>query len=167
MAGIRKRNGKFEVQIRRTGQPRLSRSFIERKDARQWAHQMELEADRHDLPAEIDRKALDVTLGRLHLVVIIVHATDPQSDVAGNTGSNRNAIFGFDVPTRFFFGRFSSLRSWLRSGNFLQAIPAFWNSASALATWLAIFWNATTRCATKVSISQWCSSGWRNERLAN
>jgi hypothetical protein len=65
MATIRKRNGKFEVQIRRTGQPRLSRSFIERKDALQWAHHMELEADRHDLPAVIDRRALNVTLGEL------------------------------------------------------------------------------------------------------
>jgi len=41
MATIRKRKDKVEVQIRRTGQPRLSRSFIERKDAPQWAHQME------------------------------------------------------------------------------------------------------------------------------
>jgi integrase len=65
MATIRKRNGKFEAQVRRTGQPHLSRSFIERKDALQWAHQMELAADRHDLPAVIDRRALSVTLGEL------------------------------------------------------------------------------------------------------
>jgi len=65
MATIRKRNGKFEVQIRRTGQAHLSRTFLDRKDAQQWARQMELAADRHDLPAEVNRKALNVTLGEL------------------------------------------------------------------------------------------------------
>jgi hypothetical protein len=65
MATIRKRNGKFEVQVRRTGQPRVSRTFHEKKDALQWARQMEIAADRHDLPGALDRKALSVTLGAL------------------------------------------------------------------------------------------------------
>ena len=65
MATIRKRKGKYEVQVRRIGQPRVSRSFIERKDALQWARQMELAADRHDLPATVDRKSMSITLGAL------------------------------------------------------------------------------------------------------
>lgn len=65
MATIRKRNGKYEVQVRRIGQPHISRSFIERKDALQWARQMEIAADRHDLPTTVDRKALAVTFGAL------------------------------------------------------------------------------------------------------
>jgi integrase len=65
MATIRKRNGKYEAQVRRTGHPHISRTFIERRDAQQWARQMELAADRHDLPTTVDRKALGVTLGAL------------------------------------------------------------------------------------------------------
>lgn len=65
MATIRKRKGKYEVQVRRIGQPHISRSFIERKDAQQWARLMEIAADRHDLPTTVDRKALAVTLGAL------------------------------------------------------------------------------------------------------
>jgi integrase len=65
MATIRKRNGKYQVQVRRVGHPLISRTFIEHKDARQWARQMELAADRHDLPATVDRKQMAVTLGAL------------------------------------------------------------------------------------------------------
>ena len=57
--------GQFEVQVRRTGQPHISRTFNEKKDAQQWARQMEIAADRYDLPAVIDRKALSITLGEL------------------------------------------------------------------------------------------------------
>lgn len=65
MATIRKRNGKYQAQVRRIGQPQISRTFLEHKDARQWARQMELAADRHDLPATADRKQMAVTLGAL------------------------------------------------------------------------------------------------------
>jgi integrase len=65
MATIRKRHGKYEVQIRRIGQPHISRTFIKRKDAQQWARQMELAADRHDLPTSVDRRKMAVTLGAL------------------------------------------------------------------------------------------------------
>jgi integrase len=65
MATIRKRKGKYEVQIRRTGQTHVSRSFIERKDAKAWARQMEIAADRNDLPTTVDRRKMAVTLGVL------------------------------------------------------------------------------------------------------
>jgi integrase len=64
MATIRRRRGKYEVQIRRSGLPHVSRSFHALTDARTWARQMEVQADRGDLPA--DPKALQkVILGEL------------------------------------------------------------------------------------------------------
>ena len=65
MASIRKRNGKYEVQVRRTGQPRLSRTFHDIKTARQWARETEIAADRNSLETVIDKKSLKITLGEL------------------------------------------------------------------------------------------------------
>jgi len=64
MATIRKRNGRFQVQIRRTGTRHLSRSFLLRKDADAWARQMEVRADRNDLPEDI-RQLKTIFLGDL------------------------------------------------------------------------------------------------------
>ena len=50
MATIRKRGSRFQVQVRRQGQPIQSRTFLQLKDAQAWARQMEVQADRHDLP---------------------------------------------------------------------------------------------------------------------
>jgi hypothetical protein len=48
MASIRRLpSGRWQAQVRRIGQPHISRSFLERKDAQQWARQIELAADRH------------------------------------------------------------------------------------------------------------------------
>jgi hypothetical protein len=64
MATIRKRGTKWQVQIRRVGVRPISRSFNVRKDAEAWARQMEVQADRRDLPS--DPKSLQrVTLGQL------------------------------------------------------------------------------------------------------
>ena len=64
MATIRKRGAKWQVQIRRVGVRAVSRSFHVRKDAEAWARQIEVQADRHDLP--LDPKTLQqVTLGQL------------------------------------------------------------------------------------------------------
>jgi integrase len=52
MASIRLRNGKWQAQIRRQGYPNLSKSFIHKSDATTWARQMEVAADRHDLPVD-------------------------------------------------------------------------------------------------------------------
>jgi integrase len=49
MASIRKRNGKFQVQIRRTGYPTISKSFAQKKDAQEWARLREIELDRDEL----------------------------------------------------------------------------------------------------------------------
>jgi integrase len=63
MATIRKRDRKWQVQVRRNCLF-VSKSFHTQKDAQEWARQMEVKADRRDLPP--DPKALErVTLGEL------------------------------------------------------------------------------------------------------
>lgn len=49
MASIRKRSGKYHVQVRRQGFPTQTKSFLLHKDAKKWAQQKELEADRGEL----------------------------------------------------------------------------------------------------------------------
>jgi hypothetical protein len=48
MASIRKRNGKWQVQIRRKGFKPTSRSFFKKSDALEWARFKEGQADRRD-----------------------------------------------------------------------------------------------------------------------
>lgn len=50
MANIRKRGNKYQVQIRRSGYPLLSRSFTKKSDAEAWARHNESLADRGDIP---------------------------------------------------------------------------------------------------------------------
>ena len=50
MPSIRKRNGKYQAQIRRLGHKTLSRTFTRKKDALEWANEMELHADRYGMP---------------------------------------------------------------------------------------------------------------------
>jgi integrase len=62
MATIRKRNGRWHVQVRRKGSPALTRSFITKADAQTWARKVEAEADRRGLPVGL--KVLDtITVG--------------------------------------------------------------------------------------------------------
>ncbi len=53
MASIRKRNGKYQAQVRRTGYKTLSRTFTHRKDAQEWANETELKADRRGMPENL------------------------------------------------------------------------------------------------------------------
>jgi len=57
MATIRKRNGKWQAQVRRNGSPALSRSFRNKGDAQTWARHLEAEAERYGLPRDL--KVLD------------------------------------------------------------------------------------------------------------
>lgn len=57
MAAIRKRNDRWQVQVRRKGFDPVSRSFLLRTDALEWAREIERQADRHEL--KTCRKALD------------------------------------------------------------------------------------------------------------
>ncbi|AWN54628.1 site-specific integrase [Methylobacterium sp. 17Sr1-1] len=62
MASFRKRQGSWQVQVRRKGAPLVTRTFASKSDAQAWARQIETEADRRGLPT--DRKALDqMTVG--------------------------------------------------------------------------------------------------------
>src|ERR1041384_1823815 len=64
MATIRKFRDKWQVQIRRKGIRAVAKSFHSRKDAKTWARQMEVQADRNELPS--DPKILQrCTLGDL------------------------------------------------------------------------------------------------------
>ncbi len=49
MASIRKRNDKWQVQVRRDGQRPVSKTFISYRDAQLWARQQELRADKQEL----------------------------------------------------------------------------------------------------------------------
>ena len=49
MASIRKRNGRWQVQVRRKGCAPLSRTFTAKSDAVAWSRQMDMEADRSGL----------------------------------------------------------------------------------------------------------------------
>ena len=53
MATIRKRDGKYQVQIRRQSQLPISKTFLQRADAVEWARHMEVKADRGELPAPV------------------------------------------------------------------------------------------------------------------
>lgn len=57
MATLRKRNGKWQVQIRRHGFKPISRTFTSKSDAQTWCRYKEGELDRSDLPS--DPKALE------------------------------------------------------------------------------------------------------------
>lgn len=64
MATFRKRNGKWQVQVRRQGSPIQSRSFLSKADADEWAREMERRHDRQELGP--DRKVLkSITLAEL------------------------------------------------------------------------------------------------------
>jgi integrase len=64
MATIRQRGEKWQVQIRRSGSRAASKSFLRRKDAEAWARQMEIQADRSEMPADT-RSLKAITLGDL------------------------------------------------------------------------------------------------------
>jgi len=64
MPTIRRRRRKYQVQVRHRGLISVSRTFNTLKDAKAWAHQLEVQVDRRDLPA--DPKVLQsTTLGEL------------------------------------------------------------------------------------------------------
>jgi hypothetical protein len=59
MATVRRRGGKFQVQIRRNDSKPLSRSFFKKSDEMKWARSMEVKIDRGELPQS--RKELKLT----------------------------------------------------------------------------------------------------------
>ena len=53
MASIRKRQTKYQVQIRRSEGKSISKSFCHKKDALEWARHMETSLDRAELPTTV------------------------------------------------------------------------------------------------------------------
>ena len=73
MATIRKRDSKWQVQVRRSGHRGISRSFVLRKDAIAWAREMEVRADRSEFPVDTTE------LNRLTLADIVLRYRDTVS----------------------------------------------------------------------------------------
>ena len=43
---IRKRNGRYQVQIRRRGHENISKTFMQKSDAMKWGRSVEIQLDR-------------------------------------------------------------------------------------------------------------------------
>ena len=54
MAYFRKRNGKWKVEIKHRNFPRLSKTFLDKANARKWARDVENRMDRNIYEADID-----------------------------------------------------------------------------------------------------------------
>jgi len=54
MASIRKRHGKWQVQVRRKARASVTRTFEQKADAQLWARKTELELDRRDVRADTE-----------------------------------------------------------------------------------------------------------------
>ena len=54
MASIRKRDTKWHVQIRRAGQPSITKSFVQKSLATEWARQTEADLDRTRFMLNLD-----------------------------------------------------------------------------------------------------------------
>ena len=52
MATLRNRNGKWHAQVRRTGYPPRTRSFMSKADAQKWARRIEAELDAAVIPCD-------------------------------------------------------------------------------------------------------------------
>ena len=79
MASISQRAGKWRVRIIRTGHPVLTKTFITRRDAEQWARLTESELERglYVCPAEAQRTTLGVALDRYKREVSIHKKSHP------------------------------------------------------------------------------------------
>ena len=59
MATLRNRNGKWHVQVRRTGHATRTRSFLSKTEAHRWARRVEAELDAAVIP--FDPRVLEQT----------------------------------------------------------------------------------------------------------
>ena len=61
MACIRKRDTKWHVQIRRAGQPSITRTFIKKSLASEWARRTETDLDNNGFIAERTQLLKNIT----------------------------------------------------------------------------------------------------------
>lgn len=74
MASVRKRNNRWEVRIRRTGQPTQTKTFTLKSDAQQWAREAEIALEKGDLLQK--PKVSPITLkeaAKRYLVEVAIH----------------------------------------------------------------------------------------------
>ena len=74
MATIRKRNGKYQVQVRRQGCAPISKTFLKLDDAKAWARLTEVEADQVGLPVDprvLAKTTVAMTLERYRDEIVI------------------------------------------------------------------------------------------------
>ena len=64
MATVRRRNGKWQVQVRRQNLPALSKTFILKSDAESWGRQQEVNFDRNILPTAKENLVFEDLLRR-------------------------------------------------------------------------------------------------------
>lgn len=75
MATLRKRKSKWQVQVRRQGQPALSRTFILQADARAWARTVEAGMNRGEAlvaPRPLRTLTVDDLLERYLTTVMVL-----------------------------------------------------------------------------------------------
>ena len=53
MATIRKRQGKWQVQVRHIGHKQISKTFNRKQEAEQWARELEVSFDQNNLATKI------------------------------------------------------------------------------------------------------------------
>ena len=74
MASIRKRNNRWEVRVRRSGQPTQTKTFTLKSDAQQWAREAEIALEKGELLQK--PRANPTTLGesvKRYLVEVAIH----------------------------------------------------------------------------------------------
>lgn len=84
MATIRRRNGKWQVQVRRSGQGSISRTFTQKSDAQAWARQMEIQADKGELTTQT------TDTNQLTFSYLIIRYRD---EVASRKRGHRSEVF--------------------------------------------------------------------------
>ena len=74
MASLRKRNNRWEVRVRRTGQPTQTRTFTLKSDAQQWAREAEIALEKGELfhKPKISPITLEEAIER-YLVEVAIH----------------------------------------------------------------------------------------------
>ena len=60
MATIRKRQGRYQAQVRRKGQPLVTRTFASKESAKKWIKAVETDMERGEF-----KPRLDMTVGQL------------------------------------------------------------------------------------------------------
>ena len=114
MASIRKRDTKWHVQIRRAGQPSITRSFIKKSQAAEWARQTEADLDRTGLVSERST-LMKMTLGELlcrYRDEVVVHkkGAEPETYVIGSLLKHKISKYTLKCLTPEIFSRYRDER---------------------------------------------------------